>query len=65
LGGLKYNGRTVIAGFFPEDKFIRRDFGPDIEEERNCALKFQALMQKQLQQQMQQHLRPEDRDFDL
>eukprot|EP01119_Soliformovum_irregulare_P008571 TRINITY_DN21684_c0_g1_i1.p1 TRINITY_DN21684_c0_g1~~TRINITY_DN21684_c0_g1_i1.p1 ORF type:complete len:517 (+),score=147.33 TRINITY_DN21684_c0_g1_i1:63-1553(+) len=40
LGGKKFQGRTVITGYFPEDRYIRKDFVPEAEEERIVAEKF-------------------------
>jgi hypothetical protein len=55
----------VVTGFFPEDKFIRRDFAPDDEEEKASAAKYQGRMQRQLEKQMQIHLREEDKNRTL
>jgi len=33
LGGRRFAGHTVVSGFFPEDRYFRKDFLPDEEEE--------------------------------
>jgi len=40
LGGRKYNGRAVVTGYYNEDKYAKRDWTPEYEEERKVAEKF-------------------------
>jgi len=46
LGGRRFAGHTVISGFFPEDRYIRKDFLPDPEEEDVFMQKYQKMQQE-------------------
>jgi len=46
LGGKKFDGRTIIAGFFSEDRFAKKEFKPEEEEERRVAEKFRAIQEQ-------------------
>jgi splicing factor U2AF subunit len=54
LGGRKFGGHTVISGYFSEDKYAKKDFGPDFEEEMHCAEKFRQMQMEKERQRLQQ-----------
>lgn len=41
LGGRRFDNRSVMAGYFNEDKYARKDFAPDPSDEQSNAEKFQ------------------------
>jgi len=51
LGGQRFAGHTVMAGYFPEDRYIRKDFTPDPTEEE---IYFEAYKKKQQEQELSQ-----------
>jgi len=57
LGGRKFSGHTVIAGFFPEDRYIRRDFAPDETEE---SAYLQAFLKKQEKRELEREMEDEE-----
>jgi len=46
LGGRRFAGHNVISGFFPEDRYIRKDFLPDVVEEDIFMQKYQKMQQE-------------------
>jgi len=54
LGGRKFSGHTIITGYFPEDKYSRKDYGPDFEEEMLCAERFRQMQLEKERQRLQQ-----------
>jgi len=46
LGGRRFAGHTVISGFFPMDRYIRKDFLPDPQEEVAFMEKFKKRQQE-------------------
>jgi len=46
LGGRRFAGHTVISGFYPEDRYIRKDFLPDREEEMVFVEAFKKRQQE-------------------
>jgi hypothetical protein len=46
LGGRKFNGRTVITGFFGEDRYKTQEFAPDEYEEKACAEKYRQKQEE-------------------
>lgn len=40
LSGRKFNGRTVLSGYFSEERYKNKNFQPDEEEEREVAERF-------------------------
>ncbi len=46
LGGRKFNGRSILTGFFHEDRYARKDFNPDEYEERMCAERFRLRQEE-------------------
>lgn len=42
IAGKRFNGRTIVTGFFPEERYERKDFVPNEEEEKRCAAKYQV-----------------------
>jgi len=59
LGGRRFGGHTIIAGYFPEHKYAKLDFGPDFEEEMQCAERFR---QRQLEIERQRKQQEEEQD---
>lgn len=54
LGGRRFAGHTVVSGFFPEDRYIRKDFLPDQEEEYAFVEMFKKKQQeKEFQREME------------
>jgi len=59
LGGQRFAGHTVMSGYFPEDRYIRKDFTPDKTEEE---IYFEAYKKKQQEQEFQRELQEDEDD---
>jgi len=59
LGGRRFAGHTVISGFFPEDRYIRKDFLPEPEEENVFMEEFKK---RQQQKEFERELESDDEE---
>jgi len=57
LGGRRFAGHTVISGFFPEDRYIRKDFLPEREEEMVFV---EAFKKRQQEKEFERELESDD-----
>jgi splicing factor U2AF subunit len=65
IGGRRFSGHTVIAGYFPEDRYIRKDFLPDVGEELMCLDAFKKRQQeKEFEREMEDDSDDDDKKKD-
>jgi len=46
FAGRKFNGRIILSGFWPEDRYEQKNFLPDEEEERSMAERFKKQVEQ-------------------
>jgi len=57
LGGRRFCGHTVMSGYFPEDRYIRKDFTPDQEEEEASV---DAYRKRQIEKEFEREMEQDD-----
>jgi len=55
IASKKFSGRTVITGFFPEDKYARQDWRPEEKEEKEIEDKFRRQQEERNAMEMQSY----------
>jgi len=64
VAGRKYNGRQVLSGFYSEEKYAKREWAPDPEEEKNVAEKFKKELLQKDQEEIEKIRRTLQEDVD-
>jgi len=57
LGGRRFAGHTVMSGYFPEDRYIRKDFMPDRNEE---SVSIETFKKRQIEKEFERELEQDD-----
>lgn len=62
LAGRRYNGRTVLTGYYSEDRFANKNFAPDYDEEKAIADEFRREKEAKEKKEREELLKEAEQD---